>query len=112
MLLQHSELLLAVNHHFQTMQGDKTQLIRTLDALKEHNGTGNAGISQLNRFLDTRDSQAIRVSQRLRDRHDTVTISIGLDHGHDFAGWSSFPDLPEIVAKGVGVNPRRDCAHL
>src|SRR5690606_39369298 len=73
-------------------------------AFQQHHWLLDAGDAQRQRLGQARDAEGIGIGQATRAFHQSMTVGIGLHHGHDAAARRHRPDAGEVVPQRRGAD--------
>ena len=80
--------------------------------LKQQHGLRQAGLAQLDRFLEASHGKRIRIGQCLGRHHAAVPIGVGLYHRHDAGTRGLTTHHGQVVPQCRGLNHRANgCRH-
>ena len=89
--------------------GCSIELFAVENTLEKYCGGIDAGRTQHEAFVDPRHGKGIgRFFERARHGDEPVTVSIGLDDGHDARSRRPLPHRRQIVAESAGIHRRAD----
>jgi hypothetical protein len=106
-LLEHDQLIEAVNHHVEAVARRDLELFRARHAFEQQDPMTAPGCAEHKRFLDARDREAIRIGERCSRGLETVAIGVRLDDCHDARPGREFAHPRQVVPQRGGVD---ECA--
>ena len=97
--LEQRHVLVRVHDHVERKLGSRAHLARRDATAQDDETLPDAGLTQLDRFLDAGHRKRLGVLENARDLHQPVAVGVCLDDGQHRTARRQLPDPGEVAAE-------------